>query len=139
MAIILLSDVNIQGHIDIMVKRMQGEHWIDFWNYLEIHYASFAKVGLKASDSDSVIWNRCQERQLFLLTNNRNDDALDSLENTIRTCNTIDSLPVFTISDAERLRLDGEYCDRVIEALFDYLLAAENILGTGRLYLPGKS
>ena len=32
--ILLLADVNIQGHIEFLVKRMQAEPWLGFWNYL---------------------------------------------------------------------------------------------------------
>jgi hypothetical protein len=73
--IILLADVNIQGHIEIMVKRMQAEPWLGFWNHLELSCMSFADVGLNPGDSDAVIWHRCQERRACLLTNNRNDDV----------------------------------------------------------------
>jgi hypothetical protein len=72
------------------------------------------------------------------LTNNRNDDAPDSLEATIRTFNTPRSLPIFTIGDAERLRNEREYSDRVIWTLLEYLYDVENVLGTGRLFLPAK-
>ena len=77
--IILLADVNIQGHIEVMVKRMQAEPWLEFWNHLKLSYCSFSDVGLNPTDSDVVIWHRCQELWLFLLTNNRNDDGPDSL------------------------------------------------------------
>ena len=136
--IILLADINIQGHIEIMVKRMQAEPWIDFWNQLELSLITFAEIGLSPSDSDAVIWRRCQERQAFLLTNNRNDDGPESLEATIRAYNTPQSLPVFTIGDAERLKNEQSYSDRVIWGLLEYLLEIDNLLGTGRLFLPGK-
>jgi hypothetical protein len=135
---ILLADINIQGHIEIMIKRMQAEPYMGFWNHLGLSYLSFADVGLSPSDSDAVIWHRCQQRRAFLLTNNRNDDGPESLEATIRTCNTLQSLPVFTIGDAEKLKNEQEYSDRVIRRLLGYLLELENILGTGRLYLPGN-
>jgi hypothetical protein len=136
--IILLADVNIQGHIEIMVKRMQSEPWLGFWNHLQLSCVSFTEVGLSPTDSDAVIWQRCQERRVFLLTNNRNDDGPDSLEATIRTCNAPQSLPVFTIGDAERLNNEREYSDRVIWGLLEYLLEIDNLLGTGRLFLPAK-
>jgi hypothetical protein len=136
--ILLLADVNIQGHIEIMAKRMQAEPWAGFWRHLDLRCASFADIGLDSADSDAVVWQRCQERQAFLLTNNRNDDGPESLEATIRARNTPQSLPVFTIGDAERLKNEREYSDRVIWALLEYLLEIENLLGTGRLFLPGK-
>jgi hypothetical protein len=136
--ITLLADVNIQGHIEVMVRRMQAEPWIGFWNYLDLSCASFGDVGLHREDSDLVIWQRCQERRAFLITNNRNNDGPDSLEAAIRTRNTPQSLPVFTFGDAERLKDEREYSDRVIWALLEYLLEIDNLLGTGRLFLPGK-
>jgi hypothetical protein len=136
--IILLADVNIQGHIDAMVRRMQSEPWIGFWNHLELSYLSFADLGLSPSDSDAVVWHRCQERRAFLLTNNRNDDGPDSLEATIRAYNTPQSIPVFTVGDADRLKNEREYSERVIWTLLDYLLEIDNLYGAGRLFLPGK-
>jgi hypothetical protein len=135
---VLLADVNIQGHIEVLVKRMQAEPCFEFWNHLDLSLVSFADLGLKPGDSDSVIWHRCQQRQVYLLTNNRNDDGPDSLESTISKHNTPQSLPVFTVGDAERLKKDREYSDRVIWALLEYLLEEKNLLGTGRLFLPGK-
>jgi hypothetical protein len=136
--ILLLADVNIQGHVDVLVKRMQAEPWLGFWNYLGLSCVSFAELGLDPGDSDAVIWHRCQERGVYLLTNNRNDDDPDSLERTISLHNTPESLPVFTIGDAERLKNDRAYSDRVIWALLEYFLEADSVLGTGRLFLPGR-
>ena len=132
----LLADANIQGHVDRLAERMQAEPWVGFWNYLHLSYVAFADVGLDLADSDVVVWKRCQEKGLCLVTNNRNDDGLDSLENTIRTYNTPQSLPVFTIGDADRTLLDRDYSDKVIWALVDYLLRLDNLLGTGRLFIP---
>jgi len=136
--IVLLADANIQGHVEVLVRRMQAEPFIGFWHDLHLSCVSFADVGLNPADSDSAIWQRCQERRVVLLTNNRNDEGPDSLEATIRNCNTPSSLPVFTIGDAQRLRDEREYSDRVIWALLEYLVEFENLLGTGRLFLPGK-
>jgi hypothetical protein len=133
---ILLADANIQGHVDRLITRMQREPFHDFWLYLQLSYVSFADVGLDPADSDAVIWSRCQEKQLCLITNNRNADGPDSLQSTILTCNTPQGLPVFTIGDADRTLTDREYAERVIWALVDYLLRLDGLLGTGRLFLP---
>jgi len=108
----LLADANIQGHVDRLVQRMQGEPWVDFWKSLQMTCVSFADVGLDPSESDAVIWKRCQEKGLFLVTNNRNDDGPDSLESTIRTFGTPQSLPVFTIGNADRTLSDRTYPTR---------------------------
>jgi hypothetical protein len=134
--IVLLADADIQGQVDRLVQRMQKEPWVGFWNDLQMSHVSFADVGLDPADSDAVVWQRCQDKRLLLITSNRNDDGPDSLENTIRTCNTPQCLPVFTISDAKRILTDGEYAAEVIWGLFEYLFNLDDLLGTGRLYLP---
>jgi hypothetical protein len=133
---LLLADADIQGHVDRLVKRMP---WLEFWEYMQIAYVSFADLGLDPADSDAVVWKRCQEKQAFLVTGNRNDDGPDSLEATIRAGTTLQSLPVFTIGDANRTMADREYSDAVIWTLIDYLLRMDGLLGTGRLYLPRSS
>lgn len=134
--ILLLADVNIHGHVSRLVQRMQTGDWRDYWEYLELRQVSFADLGLDPTDSDAAVWRRCQEHQVFLLTNNRNDDGPDSLEATIRAHNTAQSLPVFTIGDADQLLVGTDYADRVIDRLIRYLLQIGSIRGTGRLYLP---
>lgn len=134
--IVLLADVNIQGQVERLVGRMQGEPWIDFWTQIPMSCVSFADVGLDPADSDAVVWTRCQEKRLCLITGNRNDDGPDSLESTIRACNTPQSLPVFTIGDVDRTLNDRDYSTAVIWTLIDYLLRIDGVLGTGRLYLP---
>lgn len=133
---ILLADADIQRHVEVLFNRMQREPWIGFCDFLDLRLVSFADAGLKTMDLDSVIWQWCQNQHAFLITNNRNDDGPDSLERTISQFNTRSSVPVFTVADAERLRTDREYSDRVIWALLEYLLAADELLGTGRLFLP---
>ena len=46
------------------------------------------------------------------------------------------SLPVFTIADMNEFRTNNSYVERVVEALYDYLLRIDDVRGTGRLYLP---
>ncbi len=132
----LLADVNIQGHVARLVARMQAEPWREFWDFLQLRCLTFPDVSLDPADPDPVVWQRCQERQILLLTNNRNDDGPDSLAATIRNQNTANSLPVFTISAADRLLAGHDYADRVIETLLRYLLEIDGLRGTGRLYLP---
>jgi hypothetical protein len=42
----------------------------------------------------------------------------------------------FTVSDRDRFANDRAYAERVIASLFDRLLDADNLIGTGRLFLP---
>lgn len=134
--ITLLADANIEGHVERLAVRMQREPFIGFWNDLQMSLVTFADVELVSHDTDALVWKRCQERGLCLITGNRNDDGPDSLESTIRTCNTAECLPVFTIADADRTLADADYAAEVIWTLIDYLLRLDGIKGSGRLYLP---
>jgi hypothetical protein len=134
--ITLLADANITGHVAHLVARMQGEPWRGYWDYLDLRWLIFQDVGLDPADTDAVVWHKCQEQHFLLLTNNRNEDGPDSLETTIRTCNTLQSLPVFTVGDADSILTSAAYADRVIDRLFRHLFEIDNLVGTGRLYLP---
>ena len=132
----ILADVNIQGYVDLLVAMLRAEPWKIFWDHLQLAYVVFADIGLAPESPDLLVWKTCQERELLLITDNRNKDDADSLEATIREENTPRSLPVFTIADVPHLRHSREYADRIIESFLIYVLQGDNIRGTGRLYLP---
>jgi hypothetical protein len=132
----LVADANIQGQVEYLARRMQMEAWADFWQALGLTLRHFEDVGRSSSSTDLEVWNVCQAEQLILITDNRNLDSRDSLEAAIRRNNTPESLPVFTIADMNEFRTDNSYVERVVEALYDYLLRIDEIRGTGRLYPP---
>jgi hypothetical protein len=132
----LLADVNIEGHVARLASLMQSDYWRDVWDDLDIRSRTFRDVGLSPEDTDAHVWLICQQQQFYLLTSNRNDDGPDSLEATIRTHNEASSLPVFTLSDGDRILQSKDYAERVTESLFDKLLRIDGLRGTGRLYLP---
>ena len=109
----ILADNNVIGQVAYLVQLMQAEAWKDFWNELGLVLCRFGDVGLAPTASDIEIWQCCQVKELTLITDNRNDDSLDSLAAAIRTLGTASSLPVFTIAD-----VDNE------------------VRGAGRLFLP---
>jgi hypothetical protein len=45
-------------------------------------------------------------------------------------------LPICTIADINEFRTNSSYLERVVEALYDYLLRIDEVRGMGRLYLP---
>ena len=132
----LLADVNIQGHVDLLVILINAEPWRLFWEHLQLKYLHFSDVGLAPDAKDSLIWDTCQKEELILITENRNKDDPDSLEATIQARNNLTSLPVFTIANIPRMRASQQYADRVIDKLIDYLLRIDTVRGTGRLYIP---
>lgn len=83
-----------------------------------------------------MIWRTCQREGLVLITGNRNKRGPESLEAVIQGENQLDSLPVITISNADRVLQDRLYAEKVAESLLDYLLRIEEVRGAGRLYVP---
>jgi hypothetical protein len=132
----MLADINIQGHVELLRHVWESPYWQDVWNDLATPVLTFADVGLPADASDALIWQFCQQQQLILITANRNDEGPDSLEATIRTYNSPDSLPVLTLADPDQLRQSKAYTGRVAERIMEYLIDLDKIHGTGRLYVP---
>ncbi|HEV3339966.1 MAG TPA: hypothetical protein VG125_06405 [Pirellulales bacterium] len=132
----ILADINIQGHVDLLMEVVRSAEWIEFWHFLELTYVTFGDVGLRADASDADVWQLCQDKGYLLITSNRNRESADSLEATIRSRGTEDSLPVLTLADPERLRSDRQYVGRVVVSLIQTLWDLDAVRGAGRLYLP---
>jgi hypothetical protein len=58
-----------------------------------------------------------------------------SLRTTSRPLIPPTSLPVLTLSEPQRMLSSHTYARRVLERIVEYLIDAENLHGTGRLYL----
>jgi len=132
----ILADNNVIGQVAYLVQLMQAEPWSDFWKELGLSLRRFDEVGLAPTASDVDIWQCCQAHELILITDNRNEDSPDSLTAAIRNLNTPASLPVFTIADLGKFAESRDYQERVLEALYDYLLRIDEVRGTGRLFVP---
>jgi hypothetical protein len=92
-------------------------------------------VDLPVDSSDRTDWRFAQTQQMVLLTGNRNMRCLDSLEQTIRDENTATSLPVITIASIDRLE-ERLYRERCAERLAGIAVDLNNLLGSGRLFIP---
>jgi hypothetical protein len=66
----------------------------------------------------------------------QNEEGPDSLEATIRTNGTAQSLPIFTLADANRVLSERSYAELVADRLLEYLYDMDNLRGSGRLCLP---
>jgi hypothetical protein len=132
----ILADNNVIGQVAWLAQLMQSEPWTEFWQHLGLALYQFEDVGLAGTAKDTEIWQRCQELELILITDNRNDNSPDSLTAAIRNLGTPQSLPVFTISDLGNFGSDADYVDRVLRRIYDYLLRIDELRGTGRLFLP---
>ena len=132
----LLADVNIEGHVTRVLARCGAEPWRELWEWLGIRVATFDGLGLPRDISDRALWTVCQESDVVLITGNRNRHGPDSLETTIRTLNTLQSFPVVTLANPNRLLRDPQYADRVAEKLIDTFFDIEKLRGAGRVYIP---
>jgi hypothetical protein len=133
---VVVIDANIEGQGARIWMRMQTPEWHDLTDALDLSFQTFREVGLDPAASDKAVWHFCQAQGYYLLTSNRNEDSEDSLEATIRRDGTSTSLPVFTLPLADRVYSNPTFLDRVVEKLLDYVLDADNLRGSGRLYLP---
>jgi len=129
----ILADNNVIGQVTHLVQLMQAEPWAEFWEHLGLELRHFEDVGLAPTATDLEVWQRCQEHELVLITDNRNDDSADSLAAAIRNFGTLASLPVFTIGDVGTFATSPQYVEQVLRSLFDYLLRIDEVRGTGRL------
>jgi hypothetical protein len=132
----LLADVNNVKQVRILLMLLQEEPRREFWLHLGLSAPTFAEVGLHPRSPDTDVWLTCQAEQLILITANRNDDGPDSLEATIRNLGTLQSLPVFTLADANRVLSERTYAELVADRLLEYLYDMDNLRGAGRLFLP---
>ena len=127
-----LLDHHLKKQGILLWATMGGEGWLKL---LEIPMLTFGDVGLPINSSDRSVWRFAQEKQLILLTGNRNSEGEDSLEQTIRNENTPSSLPVVTVSMVSRME-ERAYREQCAERLVEIVLNLENYLGIGRVYIP---
>jgi hypothetical protein len=132
----LMSDVNVQGQMQVLLRVLESDDWRELWEGLHLSLLTFRDLGLSPEASDATVWQLCQQEQVVLVTANRNDDGPESLEATLRFQNTPTSLPVLTIANSRQVLQSREYAERVAVRLIDYLLNIDNLRGTGRLHLP---
>src|SRR5437868_4316363 len=130
--ITLLVDHDIEGHALLLWGTLSAEGWLDL---APMHLVRFADVGLSYASSDRAVWRFAQAHTMFLLTNNRNMEGADSLEQTIREENTPTTLPVITIGRIERLA-QRHYREDCAARLLEIVLYPANYLGVGRLFIP---
>ncbi len=132
----ILADNDVQGQLVILLRIWQNQFWRQLWEDFHLSVYTFEDLGLDRHTNDLAIWQKCQAREVVLITGNRNDDGPDSLEATIRNHNTDFSLPVFTFADAKRLQHDRDYANKAAVQLLQYLLEIDAVRGTGRLFVP---
>jgi len=130
---IFLIDHNLKGHALVFLGAIASQGWL---NILPIQFVTFDEMSLPIDSDDRVVWRLAQENQMILLTANRSMKGRDSLEQVMREENTSESLPVITVSNADRLLNDSEYRERCVESLIEIVLDIDTYLGARRIFIP---
>lgn len=130
--ITVLADHNIEGQALLLWGTLAATGWLEL---VPLRLVRFVDVGLAWDSSDRAVWRFAQEHRMYLLTDNRNMQGDDSLEETIRNENTASSLPVLTIAQVDRIP-ERVYREACASRLLEVILYPEDSVGTGRLYIP---
>ncbi len=128
----ILLDHNIKGYYDLFTGTLTTE---DTEGKIKIEFILFSDVGMPNDSTDQVIWDFVQEKQMFLLTNNRNRKGVDSLQEAIESDTSFDSIPVLTIGNLNRIH-ERRYRERCIARIIDVAANFDNYRGCGRLFIP---
>jgi hypothetical protein len=130
--ITILADHNIEGQSRIVWSVVQAEG-LD--QLTAVGFAIFADVGLATTSTDRSVWRFAQAHEMLLLTNNRNMEGVDSLEEAIRQENHSSALPVITIGSVHRI--DEPECRlRCATRIMEIATEIENYKGAGRIFIP---
>ena len=132
----IMADHDVEGDFDIVLRTLMSGEWSDLWNELNYDVESFMSLGISDDTSDVDLWRLCQERQIILITGNRNREGPISLQYAIEQFNTPACLPVLTLGDPGRAIRSQDYLHRLVARLVEYLIDIESVRGAGRLYLP---
>jgi hypothetical protein len=128
----ILADHNIEGQASLLWGTLNSMGWLEL---MSIRLMRFADAGLSADSTDREVWEFVQQQKILLLTANRNMDGEDSLEHVIRELNAPSSLPVITISNADRM-IETEYRERCAARLVEIVVYVSTYAGSGRIYIP---
>jgi len=131
-----MSDNDVGRQFAALLLILTGETWKETWASLACPVHTFESIGLSRQAPDREVWLECQKHEILLVTGNRNDEGLDSLETTLRTLNTLQSLPVFTLGDPQRVLQSRKYAEQVAARVLEYLQNIDNHRGAGQLYVP---
>lgn len=128
-----LVDHNLRGHAVLLSGSILNSGWLD---WVLIRFITFDEIGLPINSDDRVVWRLAQSNQMILLTANRSMKGDNSLEQVMREEITSTSLPVITISDADRLLNNFEYRERCAIRLVEIVLDINTYMGVSRLFIP---
>jgi hypothetical protein len=109
----LLADVNAQGHLPYLRRLLEK---LDLWSVLaELHLdlVTFRDLNLPHDLDDRTLWNRCQQDEWVLFTDNRNHENENSLQATLADSWREGHLPVVTLANKGKFDHSVDYAKRV--------------------------
>jgi len=130
--ITILADRDVEGQAFLLWGTLSVTGWLEL---LLMRLVRFADVGLPYDSTDREVWRFAQASQMLLLTNNRNMEGADSLEQTIRDEGHLTALPAITIGRAERMS-EGTYRERCATRLLEIIVDLDDYRGVGRIFIP---
>jgi hypothetical protein len=128
----ILVDHNIEGYALDLLAVLAKEGWLEI---VDISILTFVEAGLPYNSSDRTVWRFAQANGMILLTNNRNMEGEDSLEQTLREENSLTSVPVLTIGNINRLS-QRVYRERCAAHLLQVIVDLPIYLGRSRVFIP---
>ena len=130
---IFLIDHNLKGHALVFFGSIASQGWLDI---VSVQFVTFTELDIPTDTDDRTVWRLAQKNHMILLTANRSMKGEDSLEQVMREESTSASLPVVTISNADRLLSDPDYRSRCVESLVEIVLSMESYRGVQRIFIP---
>jgi len=128
----ILLDHNLEGDGELLLGALVKSGWLEM---VPIQLVTFAEAGLPMDSGDREVWRFAQQRQMLLLTDNRNMEGDNSLEETLREEVDADSLPVITIGKRGRLD-DPDYREKCADKLVEIVIDLDRYRGYSRLFIP---
>ncbi len=130
---------NHYGHLASIIERVwqQANVFVD----LEREGVQIVKLAevLPHDTNDRTLWKFCQDQHCLLVTDDRSGRDPDGLQCVIDECAQLDSLPVLTPGNRERVLKDSEYqrcvCLSIADVIVDVIWFGK-FLGEGRVFLP---
>jgi hypothetical protein len=134
----LLADVNIQGHLPYLRRRLQGLGLLDLLTEINLALVTFPDLGLDRALDDRSLWNYCQQNNWVLFTDNRNHEDENSLQATMNDSWHEGHLPVLTLANRGRFANSEAYANKVAEDVAWLLISIfdEGVRDQPRIYVP---
>ena len=60
----IMSDHNVEGHLDVLLAIWTSPAWNDVWQDLSCDVESFQRLGIAHDTPDTELWRLCQREAL---------------------------------------------------------------------------